>query len=188
MKKLFSLLTLMIFSISFAQDSSSLICFEVDEFTDKKSLRAGTEIYYTDGGDMNTEGILMMASVREGTKKKENAIRRFSIIASVYGMKGCVDKGSTLDVIFEDGTKTQLVNWNDFDCKGTNYFDLSESQMQMFKKSPIKAMRYTNKRSYASITIKENMNSGNKTFVQDHLLEMDAINSGSKKIGTCTDS
>ena len=32
----------------------------------------------------------------------------------VIGIEGCVDEGSTLDLIFENGEKTKLVNWNDF--------------------------------------------------------------------------
>ena len=186
MKRFFSLIALLITTLSFAQETATFFCYEVDEFTDKKTLRAGSDLFFTDGGDMKSEGIVMIVSVREGSKKKENKIKGFSIIAQVYGMKGCVDKGSTLDVIFEDGTKTQLVNWNDFSCEGTNYFDPSESQIQMFKKSPIKAMRYTNKRSYASITIKDNISVSNKTFLQGHLVEMDDINSGSKKVDVCT--
>ena len=35
--------------------------------------------------------------------------------------------------MFEGGEKIKLVNWNDFDCKGTNYFDLSDTHKKLFK-------------------------------------------------------
>ena len=187
MKKFIALLTILFSTFSFSQEPAKTICYDIDDFTDKKSLNAGSDIYYTDGGDMSSEGMLFIMSIREGKKKKDAKISRVSLIVSVYGMGGCVDEGSTLNVIFEDGSKTELVNWNDFDCEGTNYFNFSAQQIEMFKKSPIKAMRYTNKRSYKSITVKDNISNENKTFIQERLTEVDGLNDGSLVIGVCSD-
>ena len=49
---------LLVFSFSYSQTESSLICKNVDEFTDKVSYSTvDMMINYEDGGDMSTEGL-----------------------------------------------------------------------------------------------------------------------------------
>ena len=87
--------------------------------------------------------------------------------------------------MFEGGEKIKLVNWNDFDCKGTNYFDLSDTHKKLFKTNRIKGVRYTDKRDFQKVTIMENISDENKIFFIELLLEMDKINSGELTIGNC---
>ena len=100
------------------------------------------------------------------------------------GIKGCVDEGSTLDIIFENGEKTQLVNWKKFNCEGKNYFSLVGKE-DLFKSSKIKGIKYTNKRNYDTMIVKTNMNEKGSSYIMNTLLELDKINNGEVSVGVC---
>jgi hypothetical protein len=168
-----------------SQDSiveSELICKTVDEFTDEVSVNSvDALILYEDGGDMKTEGMSAMGFLRE--EKGKIVISTFYV--QVLGIKGCIDKGSTLDVIFENGKKTQLINYKDFDCNGKNYFAFNPSQLELFKSSNIKAVKYTNKRNYDSMIVKTNIDSVSGSYLRNLLLEIDKINNGELSVKMC---
>jgi hypothetical protein len=102
----------------------------------------------------------------------------------VLGIKGCVDEGSTLDVIFENGEKTQLISWKKFNCDGVNYFEIKGKE-DLFKTNKIKGIKFTNKRDYESMIIKENMDENGSSYFMNILLELDKINNGEVSIGVC---
>jgi hypothetical protein len=181
------LLIFLFSNYSFSQEMSKHICYNVDEFTDEKNLSAGSSVYYTDGGNLVDEGILFQLVVLEGQKKKDGIIneKRIVLIGEAYGIGNCVDEGSKLNIIFEDGSKTELVNFNEFDCDGTNYFRISDPQIKLFIGSPIKAIRYTNTRNYESLVVKENLSDKNKVYLQERLKEVKEINSRILNIGIC---
>tara|TARA_R110000796_G_scaffold23036_1_gene66195 strand:- start:3890 stop:4456 length:567 start_codon:yes stop_codon:yes gene_type:complete len=186
MKKLLLLLLIVGYN-GYAQNEeniieSKLICKTVDEFTDAKSL-SGTEtvVLYEDGGDMSSEGIILMLFLSEDKRGK---IEPSTLYLKVLGIKGCVDIGSTLDLIFENGEKTQLSNWKKFDCEGKNYFSLKGNE-DLFKTSKIKAIKYTNKRNYDSMIVKTNMDQVGSSYLMNMLLEIDKINSGEISLGVC---
>ena len=183
--KNFCTFLLLLLSISlFSQSESLTICKTVDEFTDDVSLDAGSVIVYEDGGDMKSEGMYASAFLRESTKKKDKGtISVSTFYVQVLGIEGCVDEGSTLDIIFENGEKTQLVSWKDFNCKGTNYFRLTGKE-DLFKSTNIKAIKYTNKRNYDTMIIKENIGDFS-TYLKNVLTELDKINEGLSTIGIC---
>jgi|14BtaG_2_1085337.scaffolds.fasta_scaffold16630_3 hypothetical protein len=160
---------------------SEIICKNIDEFTDEISIDSGSIIWYEDGGDLNSQGMIVIPSLRYN-----NGVISFSsLILTVYGMKGCVDEGSTLDVIFENGKKTRLVNWNDFDCKGTNYFKVTENQLSVFKSSNISAVKYTNTRSYETMISKNSFGTKEGVFIKNVFNEIDKINDNQIAISTC---
>ena len=172
----------MFINLTFSQTETKILCYEVDDFDDSKTLIGGSDIMYTDGGDLKTEGLVFQNSL----KNNKGKLSDLSIIVSVYDDKiNCVDEGNTLDIIFEDGSKIQLINWNDFDCKGVNYFNLSDSQTNDLKTKKLKGLRYTDKRSYNKVTIKENLSEKSKTFYMDVLKEMDDVNNGVSTISIC---
>ena len=160
---------------------SQLICKTVDEFTDKVSYsNIPSIILYKDGGDMKNEGLLAMLFLNE----KNGKILPATFYMMVLGIDGCVDERSTLDVIFENGEKTQLVNWKDFDCKGKNYFSIKGKE-ELFKNNKLKAIKYTNKRNYETMVVKTNMNEEGSSYLMNILLELDKINSGEESIALC---
>tara|TARA_B100000035_G_scaffold283137_1_gene265114 strand:- start:474 stop:1007 length:534 start_codon:yes stop_codon:yes gene_type:complete len=166
----------------FSQTKTEILCYDVDEFDDSKSLSGGTSIMYTDGGDLRTEGLLFSNIIDE----KKNKINKVNMVVYVYDKKiRCTDDGNTLDILFEDGSKTQLVNWKKFNCDGVNYFNMSESQTNDLKTKRIKGLRYTDKRNYNTITIKENLSEENKTFYINLYKEIDNVNNGTSTISIC---
>ena len=182
------LAALAVSSINFGQmniEESTSICYSVDEFEDTKDYSSPYGIFYEDGGDMRSEGMSGTIFIRDG--KKGNLIKPGTFYLKVLGLKSsCVDTGSTLDIIFEDGSKTQLVSWKKFNCDGENYFSI-DSKLNILKQSPIKAIRYTNKRSYETMVIKENIDETNSRFFMNLLSEVDKINSNELVISECKD-
>jgi len=186
MKKILLSLTLLIGFSSYSQNEgeiieSKLICKTVDEFTDKVSVSTvETVILYEDGGDMRSEGLVAILFLNDDKGK----IKQSTLYMKFLGIKGCVDEGSTLDVIFENGEKTQLVNWKDFDCEGKNYFSLKNKE-DLFKNNKIKAIKYTNKRNYDTMIVKTNMDEKGSSYIMNTLLELDKINNGEVSVGVC---
>lgn len=187
MKNLLILTILLIGYSGFSQDEvvkseSELICKTVDEFSDDVSVSTiESVVLYEDGGDMRSEGLIAILFLKEDKKGK---VLPSTLYMKVLGIKGCIDTGSTLDVIFENGEKTQLSNWKKFDCEGKNYFDLKGKE-DLFKSSKIKAIKYTNKRNYDSMIVKTNMDEKGSSYVMNTLLELDKINNGEVNVGTC---
>ena len=172
----------MLIGLSAYSQGSSKICKTVDEFTDKVTYSPDMFLVYEDGGDMKSEGIVGMQFMRE----KKGKLKTSSLYLKVIGIEGCVDTGSTLDVIFENGEKTRLVNWKDFDCDGKNWFTIPPTKMDLFKNTKIKAIKYTNKRNYDSMIVKENIGELS-TYLMTVLNEMDKINSGELTVSICKD-
>jgi len=163
--------------------TSKLICKTVDEFTDKVSVSTiDGMIGFKDGGDMSTQGMLGMLFLKE----EEGKIKPSSFYLKVSGIDGCVEEESTLDIIFENGEKTQLVNWKKFNCEDENYFDIGGKE-SLFKSSKIKAVKYTNKRNYSSMIIKDNMDERFSEYLMNILLEIDKINNAELNVGICKD-
>jgi hypothetical protein len=161
--------------------NSKLICKTIDEFTDKVDLDSNKTIFYKDGGDMRSEGLIVILILDE---KKKKILKSTFLLVMVKGIKGCVDEGSTLDVIFENGEKSQLLSFNPFNCDGNVYFSLDNKE-DLFKNNKIKAMKFTNKRDYETMVIKNNINKDNSSYLSNILLELDKINNGEVSIGVC---
>lgn len=49
----------------------------------------------------------------------------------------CIDKGAILSIIFNDKSEIRLSNWNDFNCKGIAYFNLSSSDIEKLKSEKV---------------------------------------------------
>ena len=187
MKKLLLLTILLVGYNGYSQYKSAvveskLICKSIDEFTDEVSL-APTEqvILYKDNGDMKSQGLVMTLFY----KNEKGKVLPNIFYLKVVGLKGgCVDEGSTLDIIFENGDKTQLSNWWEFNCEGLNYFSIKGKE-DLFKSTKIKAIKYTNKRDYESMIVKINMTEEGSSFLMNSLLEVDKINNGEVSLGTC---
>lgn len=172
----------MLISISAYSQESSKICKTVDEFTDKVTHSPEVFLVYEDGGDMKSQGMIGMLFVRE----KKGKLKPSSLYLKVIGIEGCVDTGSTLDIIFENGEKSRLVNWKDFDCDGKNWFTIPPAKMDLFKSTKIKAIKYTNKRNYDTMIVKENIGELS-SYLMTVLNEMDKINAGELTVSICKD-
>ena len=93
---------------------SEIICKSVDEFTDEVSFYADGKVLYKDGGDMKTEGMVMQLFIDD----KNGKLKAGTLYLKAAGMTGCIDEGSTLIIMFENGEKITLVSWKEFNCEG----------------------------------------------------------------------
>lgn len=177
------LLTFLSPFILIAQESvAENICKEVDPFDDSVSYTGISSILYADGKDMKSEGLVFFLYPRE-----KNGNLSLSIIMKAAGMDKCVDEGNVLNLIFANGEKLELVNYNDFDCDGYNYFRVptNRSQLYLLQNEPVKGVRYTNKRDYQTYTVLENMTDEAKTMFVDVFKDIEAVNAGTLTVPVC---
>ena len=66
---------------------------------------------------------------------------------------GSCDENDSLIILFEDDTKITLTAWNKFNCEGNAYFDFSESQLTELSTKKVNTIRFSNGRSYESLTV-----------------------------------
>lgn len=174
---------LLIISTVFAQENTtSIMCESIDEFDDTRTIVSGREILFKDGGDLKTQGLVLMGA----TQKDKNKYYLGSLIIYAVGLESaCVDEGSTLDIIFENGEKIKLSSWNKFNCKSVSYFTLSDNHRKIFSQSKIKAVRYTEKRSRENMTSKDEITEKNANYLFDLIKEIDAVNKGELTMKVC---
>jgi hypothetical protein len=73
------------------------------------------------------------------------------IVQSVGVDLECVEK-STMIILLDDGKKFSAKSYNDFNCKGTNYFQFDDEAISTMYDSPINKVYFENGYSYASLT------------------------------------
>lgn len=139
MKNLIVILLMLVSTLSYSQ--SSIICLSVDEFSDKKNYLVEDRVI-TSLPDDKDKGVIWDVYFKEG---KKGNVEINSLMLSVFGL-GCIEKGSELYIIFEDGEKIKLTNWNKFNCKG-NFWCSYEDDLNTKK---IKKVKITNKNNYES--------------------------------------
>ena len=87
-------------------------------------------------------------SVNVFLKKTKDKVVYNGLAINATNVGSCQEDG-ILYVLFQDGTKTQLKQWNDFNCNGDIYLDLNRNEMKKLNK-PIKAFKLVNGRDYTS--------------------------------------
>ncbi len=139
MKKLLvSLLTFTLFSTGFAQTLTKII----DQMSDK--------VYWSDDGQVYIED---EAGFRIESSWKYNSPEPVfdGIMAKVVGLGSCVENVEMI-ILFDNGEKITKTSWNKFNCEGNAWYNLIESERTLFKTIPISKIRFTNSRTYDSIT------------------------------------
>lgn len=169
--KLLITLTLLLFSVSVYSQS---ICKEVDEFTGKTTYMFNTSFVEVDD---NSNLISMNPYFRE----VEGKVQFLEIIIKVKGLE-CIETGSELILIFENGEKTTLTNWNKFNCNETMYCSMSVKAEELFKTQKLIKFKITNKRNYKSSTVLEVKN---KSYFKDVFGYLDLIGNDGSKIEVC---
>lgn len=95
-------------------------------------------------------------------KAKYNGI----YVLSVGVGSSCVEN-STLDFLFTDESRVSLLSWNDFNCDGESKFDLDADKFDLLSKKKIKAIRFTNGRTYDQYTYNLKMNGDYFIFLRE---------------------
>jgi len=117
----------------------------VDDMTDKTNYYSTINLIVAN--ESKTEGVTIVPSIRN----KNGKLTANSLICSIVGLGVC-NESNKMIIMFDDETKFTLTSWNKFNCKGNAYFDLDESQVQELATKPIKKIRFTNGKSYESVT------------------------------------
>lgn len=181
--KLF-LIAICLSPFAFAQQPpTESICKIVDPFDDSVSYQPQEAIIlYADGRDMSTEGLVFYPYPSESRGKLT-----LKLMMKAAGMDRCVDEGNPLNIIFENGDKLEMVNYNDFDCDGYNYFRIpvNKKQYDLLRTQPIKALRYQNKRDYQTFTVLENMTNEASNMFINVIADIDNVNDGKAVIPIC---
>lgn len=114
-----------------------------DVMTDKQYAYGNKSLFCLKS---DTEGFTISISY----KNKSDVVTYSGISVRSAGIGSCTEHDKLL-FLFEDDTKLSLVSWNDFNCKGTSYFDLYGKEFENLNKK-IKAIRFENGRSGESYT------------------------------------
>jgi hypothetical protein len=65
---------------------------------------------------------------------------------------GSCDEKDNLIILFEDDSKISLTSWNKFNCEGTVYFNLTDSDLKELSTKKMSSIRFSNGYSYESLT------------------------------------
>ena len=63
----------------------------------------------------------------------------------------CTEKDELI-ILFTNGEKIVVKSWADFNCEGTGYYNLTNSQYDLLRHIEVKTIRITNGHSYESYT------------------------------------
>lgn len=114
---------------------SRYISITVDEMTDKKTIASKSTLVVSPDGGKNGFGILSM-------RLKEDVVMSIQAV----GAGSCIDDDDKINFLFRDGSKLELSNMSDFNCKGraTLYFGKlwrNNSEFEQLQTKQIKTMR-----------------------------------------------
>jgi len=76
------------------------------------------------------------------------------LTAKLIGLGNCVEDNKII-ILFEDNTKITLTSWNDFNCEGNAYLNLTPQQLTKLTTLEVKTIRVTNGYNHNSITSSE---------------------------------
>lgn len=155
MKKVILILALALGAINLhAQSDSTFMYYFTDEMSEVT--------YYIPSSDLIVANTERTKGVKFGFHINDKVEFSF-ITATLIGLGNCNEKDKMI-ILFEDGSKINLVSWNDFNCEGRAYFNLNAAQKQKLSTIPVKTIRVTNGDSYESITSSEGYNK--RYFIQ----------------------
>lgn len=76
----------------------------------------------------------------------------FIIKSSIY----CIENGAILTIMFDDKSEIKLKNWNEFNCNGTAYFNLSSDDILNLKNKKVSHISfYSDKLQFAILSENE---------------------------------
>tara|TARA_R110001599_G_scaffold291510_1_gene495030 strand:- start:70 stop:651 length:582 start_codon:yes stop_codon:yes gene_type:complete len=175
------ILLLVLFGVGnlYSQDTTSILGYYVDEFDGSKSLMSPKSIFFTDGGDLRDEAIILQPLVEEN--EKSGKLKLTTLILFVFDKEvRCLGKGDVLTIIFNEGGKIELTSWNEFNCDSPakNYFNFSKNDLLELESKTIRGIRLTVKRKYNTITVLKNVTEENSLHFNNLSKEIDGVNNG----------
>ena len=150
MKKLLLISTIAIAAMQVkAQDSTKVVINKdsvyviqnIDELANKTMYWANKLLVITDG---NHTGFGL--NIHIGKEGEPSMLTSKSV-----NIGRCTEKDELI-MLFANGEKIIVKSWADFNCQGTGYYNLTDSQYDLLRNVEIKTIRITNGRSYESYT------------------------------------
>ena len=125
---------------------SVYVLYEKDEMEDKT-------YYYPSGKKVavidNTRKMGVSISAFIDEEGDELVVKDLDVKS--VGVGSCVENDELI-MLFEDDNKIKLTSWNKFNCDGNSWFKLSKSDIEIFSTKKLKKIKFTNGRTYDSIT------------------------------------
>jgi hypothetical protein len=147
MKKLLLNLVLLISLSAFSQTSTPYVIEHCkDKMTDKEYYFAQRKLICAN--PEKTKGF----TITPNFKADKGGMKNGGFMCKNVNIGSC-DENDSLIILFEDDTKITLTAWNKFNCEGNAYFDFSESQLKDLSTKKVNTIRFSNGRSYESLTI-----------------------------------
>jgi hypothetical protein len=153
---------------------SQFLCKNVDEFK-------GSTSYLVDRLFVEVDDNSNLVSIQPFLQEVEGKVQFLEIIIKVKGLE-CIDNGSEIILIFENGEKTTLTNWNKFNCNDVMYCSMSVKLKELFTTQKLIKFKITNKRNYKSSTVLEVKN---KSYFKDVFASLNLIDNDGSKIEVC---
>jgi len=139
MKRIVLGLTLVTATVtSFAQ---SKIKKNVDVMTDKVTYLVDNALIMAN--EAETKGF----SIDPYIVKTDSTLDIKSFIVQMAGLGAC-NEDNNIIILFENEEKIVVNSWNDFNCKGVAYFDVTDSMKAKLSKYNISKIRVTNGRTH----------------------------------------
>jgi hypothetical protein len=155
MKKVILILALALGAINAqGQSDSAFMYYFEDEMSDLT--------YYVPNREMTVTNEERTKGVKFSTHVSTDGDFLF-LTAELIGLGNCCEDNKLI-ILFEDGSKFDLVSWNDFDCEGAAYFNVTSAQKNKLANIPIKTVRMTNGHSFESVTSSKGYNK--RHFIQ----------------------
>lgn len=144
-KSLLSFVLLISLSV-FSQTSNPFIIEHcIDKMSEKEYYFA--EKKFIGANPEKTKGFTITPSF----KVKDGAMVNNGLNCKNVNIGNC-DENDSLIFLFEDDSKITLTAWNKFNCEGKAYFDFNDEQLVLLSTKKVKAIRFTNGRTYESLT------------------------------------
>jgi hypothetical protein len=147
MKKMMikSMMVLMALS-SQAQKDSVYVVEQKDEMTDKVYYYPSRQII-CQNPELKSQGFAISFFI----KKNKKGIEVGELKMKVIGVGSCHEKDEVI-FLMEDETKIKATMWNEFNCDGKVWCQISDSDKEILAKKKVVKIRVQNGRSFESYT------------------------------------
>ncbi len=125
------------------ETDSIYIIKRTDEMTDKTSYQASRHLNLSEG--KNSAEIFFALKMQNNKLVQDNLCIQMNIGG------GCVEKNKII-IMFSNGNKMALTCWNDFNCDGNAWFNLSNEQCKQLSTLQVDKIRIQNGRTYDEMT------------------------------------
>ena len=139
------LAAILLANLCYSQKDSVYISKLVDDMSDKISYFPSRKMMCSDDDSKAAFAVSVFM------KHQDDQLRVVNLSIRSTGIGSCLEK-DVLIIMFEDDSKINLVSWNDFNCKGNSWFNVSGSDIEKLSTLKIKKVKFQNGRSFESLT------------------------------------